>query len=91
MNGDDYAKSFHNYSVIWNQTGIYFSIDGVSIGGVTPPAGGFYKLSGSKGTNFWSNGTQMAPYDKRVSNSLTLVPAFKLFNFLYSICSFSSF
>lgn len=66
-NGDDYAKSFHNYSVLWNQTGIYYSIDGVSIGGVTPPAGGFYKLSGSKGPNFWANGTHMAPYDKRVN------------------------
>jgi hypothetical protein len=37
---------------------------------MSPPAGGFWEFSGLTGTNPWASGTKMAPFDKRVQNSI---------------------
>ena len=40
-----YADQFHVFTVEWTKTGIYYYVDNVYIGGVTPPnPGGFWKL-----------------------------------------------
>ncbi len=41
-----------------------FSVDGVQIGSVSPPEGGFWELGGFPGDNIWADGTQMAPFDQ---------------------------
>jgi len=44
-----------------------FYIDDELVGGVDPPAGGFWELgSPFEGENPWINGTQMAPFDQKV-------------------------
>jgi len=63
---ENFAAKFHTYEVLWNQTGIHYTIDDEYIGGVNPPAGGFWQLGGSPGENIWENGTFMAPFDRPV-------------------------
>jgi len=58
--GDDY----HLYVVIWDHDGFSFFIDHEFIGGVYPPAGGFWELGGFNGQNIWASGEKMAPFDK---------------------------
>jgi hypothetical protein len=35
---------------------------------VNPPTGGFWQKGGFQGQNIWSSGSNMAPFDKRVTN-----------------------
>ncbi|XP_057370125.1 beta-1,3-glucan-binding protein-like isoform X1 [Daphnia carinata] len=60
-----FATEFHTYGLRWLPTGIVLLIDDEVVGSVYPPAGGFWKLGGSSGTNIWQNGTIMAPFDKQ--------------------------
>ncbi|KZS19781.1 putative Beta-1,3-glucan-binding protein [Daphnia magna] len=39
----------------WSQT----------VGSLSPPAGGFWELSGLTGANPWTKGTRMAPFDQK--------------------------
>ncbi|XP_046646573.1 beta-1,3-glucan-binding protein-like [Daphnia pulicaria] len=62
--GSTFSSGFHVYRFEWLSTGITFKVDGQVIGSVSPPAGGFWELSGLTGTNPWASGTKMAPFDK---------------------------
>jgi beta-glucanase (GH16 family) len=73
LSNGSFATQFHTYGLSWLPTGISFLIDGQVIGSISPPAGGFWKLGGSSGTNIWANGTIMAPFDKRVNQHTIII------------------
>lgn len=65
LSNGTYSSDFHIYRLEWLSTGITFKVDGQVVGSVSPPAGGFWQLSGLTGTNPWAAGTKMAPFDKK--------------------------
>jgi beta-glucanase (GH16 family) len=75
-----YADDFHTFAVEWTKTGIYYYVDNVYIGGVTPPnPGGFWSYGGfTNATNIWANGTNpvMTPFDQNVTNDLKYAKRF---------------
>jgi Glycosyl hydrolases family 16 len=83
-----YADQFHVFTVEWTKTGIYYYVDSIFIGGVTPPnPGGFWKLGGfTNATNIWANGTNpvMTPFDQNVTNGLKYAKWFDWY--FFKIC-----
>lgn len=67
----DFASDFHIYGLQRLPQSIRFYIDGILIGQVTPPAGGFWEIGQFErdpgGPNIWANGTTMTPFDYPVS------------------------
>jgi len=51
LSNSSFATSFHTFTMEWLKTGIYYFIDGVYIGGVDAPAGGWWKYGKFNGTN----------------------------------------
>ncbi|XP_068081124.1 beta-1,3-glucan-binding protein 1 [Anabrus simplex] len=77
-----WSDNFHIYSVTWTPDDITFTVDGRDIGRVTPPAGGFSKLSQfSRFQNIpWSQGSKMAPFDEEFYITIGLgVGGFRVF------------
>lgn len=70
MEEGDFASEFHVYAMQWLPDLIRFYVDGILIGEVDPPAGGFWEIGGFDkdpgGENIWANGTTMTPFDRRV-------------------------
>lgn len=67
VEGIGYDRAFHTYGVEWTPEHISFSIDGVTLGTITPPAGGFWELGGLSSTGYsnpWQGETRMAPFDQ---------------------------
>lgn len=67
VENEGYNTGFHTYGVVWTPDSISFSVDGVTLGTVAPPAGGFWELGdlGSSGmSNPWEGDTKMAPFDQ---------------------------
>ncbi|XP_063234481.1 beta-1,3-glucan-binding protein-like [Bacillus rossius redtenbacheri] len=67
--GGGYDKEFHLYQMEWTADHIKFSLDGVEMGTVTPPSGGFWELGNFNSVNPsadnpWRGGTKMAPFDQ---------------------------
>jgi len=60
-----YNAGFHTYGILWTPDSIEFTLDGTSLGKVTPPTGGFWELGGFPADiqNPWRFGTKMAPFD----------------------------
>lgn len=65
-NATDYAKDFHKYAFTWDDGGIRFFIDDSEIGNV-PVNDGFWKRGNFNGSNIWSSGNKMAPFDQEVN------------------------
>lgn len=66
LSSGSFSSDFHLFSLEWLSTGITFKVDGQVVGSMSPPAGGFWQLSGLSGTNPWATGSRMAPFDKNV-------------------------
>ena len=73
----DFSTDFHVYGLQWLPDGMRFFVDGVEIGQVNPPPGGFWELGrfdeDPGGHNIWANGTTMTPFDRRVCLKLAKV------------------
>ncbi|KAI9558646.1 hypothetical protein GHT06_015435 [Daphnia sinensis] len=65
LSSGSYSSDFHVYRLEWFPTGITFKMDGETVGSLSPPAGGFWELSGLTGANPWSGCTRMAPFDQK--------------------------
>jgi len=63
-----YDRAFHVYGVEWTDTFIRYTLDGVAVGTVTPPAGGFWELGDFPNDipNPWADAEnkRMAPFDQ---------------------------
>lgn len=66
LSSGSYSSHFHVYRLEWLPTGIAFKVDGQTVGSLSPPAGGFWELSGLTGANPWTGGTRMAPFDQKI-------------------------
>lgn len=70
----DFASDYHLYGLERTPEWIRFFVDGILIGEVNPPPGGFWELGGFEtdpgGPNLWANGTIMTPFDYPVSYRL---------------------
>jgi len=63
-----YDRAFHTYAVEWTDTHIRYFLDGLEVGTVAPPAGGFWELGEFPNTehNPWTaaDNIRMAPFDQ---------------------------
>jgi hypothetical protein len=62
-----YDRDFHTYGLEWTESHFTFTIDGVHVGTIVPPAGGFWEMGGFPDTveNPWKYGERMAPFDQK--------------------------
>ena len=71
----DFASDFHIYGLQRLPNSIRFYVDGIPIGQVDPPPGGFWDIGhfdqNPGGPNIWANGTSMTPFDYPVSCHIT--------------------
>lgn len=67
----DFSSDFHVYGLQRLPNALRFYVDGILIGQVIPPPGGFWELGqfsqNPGGPNIWANGTTMTPFDYPVS------------------------
>ena len=67
----DFASDFHIFGLQRLPNSIRFYVDGIPIGQVDPPPGGFWDIGNFDknpgGPNIWANGTSMTPFDYPVS------------------------
>ncbi|KAK4020527.1 hypothetical protein OUZ56_002493 [Daphnia magna] len=63
----DFASDFHIFGLQRLPQSIRFYVDGILIGEITPPDGGFWEVGqlyrDPGGPNIWGNGTTMTPFD----------------------------
>lgn len=62
-----FDHGYHSYELLWNEDGIRFFVDRIEIGFV-PVGDGFWKRCNFHGENIWTSGTNMAPFDEKVSH-----------------------
>lgn len=60
-----FNHGFHNYTFVWDESGIRFFIDQIEIGFVDVGEG-FWKRGGFSGENIWPEDSKMAPFDREV-------------------------
>lgn len=58
---EHFGNDFHTYSIVWTNSSIKFSVDGLEYGTDT---GGFKQLRTIPNAVFWENGGTMAPFDQ---------------------------
>lgn len=79
----DFSSDFHIYGLQRTPKAIRFYVDGILIGQVVPPPGGFWELGqldrDPGGENIWANGTTMTPFDYPVSYTKLHPSKFLLF------------
>lgn len=67
----DFASDFHVFGLQRLPQSIRFYVDGILIGEITPPDGGFWEVGqldrDPGGPNIWGNGTTMTPFDYPVN------------------------
>lgn len=66
---DNFADTFHTYTLEWTSTGIVVWFDGVELMRVEPGAGGFWEYGGMNNelppqSNPWQYASSMAPFDE---------------------------
>jgi len=63
----DFASDFHIFGLQRLPNSIRFYVDGIPIGQIDPPPGGFWDIGNFDknpgGPNIWANGTSMTPFD----------------------------
>lgn len=60
-----FNHGFHNYTFVWDESGIRFFFDQSEIGFVAVGEG-FWQRGGFSGENIWSGNSKMAPFDQEV-------------------------
>lgn len=62
-----YDADFHEYEMRWTSDNLTFFIDGVEMGRISPPDGGFWKWGEFEANldNPWKGGGRMAPFDQK--------------------------
>lgn len=72
----DFASDFHVFGLQRLPQSIRFYVDGILIGEITPPDGGFWEVGqldrDPGGPNIWANGTTMTPFDYPVNFQIVI-------------------
>lgn len=58
---EHFGNDFHTYAIVWTNSSIRFSVDGLEYGTDT---GGYKQLKSVPNSKYWEHGTQMAPFDQ---------------------------